>query len=119
MEPDTEEKSYLSPKVYDILKRIVQVVLPEVATLYFGLATQWDFPEPDKVVASITLITTFLGVILTVSSIRYNASDAKYFGEIEVEKTDEGTVIHRQVFNEDPRKNIGDMDEVRLKVVQK
>jgi len=83
----------LDDKVYQVLKRIVQIFLPALASLYFGLGQIWHFPMVEEVIGSITVITTFLGVALGVSAKAYNASDAKYDGEFVLEETDEGTQL--------------------------
>lgn len=62
----------MSNKVYDILKWIAQVVLPAIGALYFGLASIWGFPYAEQVVGTITVLDTFLGVLLGISSIQYN-----------------------------------------------
>ena len=59
-------------KVYDILKWIAQVVLPAIGALYFGLAGIWGFPYAEQVVGTITVVDTFLGVMLGISSYQYN-----------------------------------------------
>lgn len=61
----------LSNKVYDILKWIVILFLPASATLYFALAGIWGFPYAEQVVGTITAVTTFLGIILGISSMQY------------------------------------------------
>lgn len=81
----------LSSSTYDKLKPVVQIVLPAIATLYFTLAQVWDFPNPEGVVASITAITTFLGVVLGLSSKSFNNSEAKYDGSLDVTGFDEDT----------------------------
>lgn len=59
-------------KTYDILKWIALVVLPAIGSLYFGLATIWGFPYGEEIVGTITLIDTFLGALLGVSTSNYN-----------------------------------------------
>ena len=61
----------MSNKVYDVLKWIAMVVLPAVATLYMALSGTWGWPYGDQVVATITAVDTFLGVILGISSTQY------------------------------------------------
>ena len=65
----------MSNKVYDILKFIAQVVLPALGTLYFALAGIWDWPLGEQVVGTITAIDTFLGVLLGISTSKYNKGD--------------------------------------------
>lgn len=62
----------MSNKIYDVLKFIAQVVLPALGTLYFALAGIWGFPYGEQIVGTITAVDTFLGVILGISTARYN-----------------------------------------------
>ena len=62
----------MSNKVYDILKWIALIFLPAVGTLYFALASIWGLPFAEQIVGTITAFDTFLGVILGISSMRYN-----------------------------------------------
>ena len=61
----------MSNKVYDILKYIAQIVLPTIATLYFGLAQIWGLPYAEQIVGSISLIDAALGTILGISTAQY------------------------------------------------
>ena len=62
----------LSNKLYDILKWVVIIVLPALATLYAALAGVWAWPYPDEVVTTITAVDTFLGAVLCISTVTYN-----------------------------------------------
>lgn len=62
----------MSNKVYDILKWIALFLLPAIGTLYFALAGIWGFPYGEQIVGTITAIDTFLGVVLGISTARYN-----------------------------------------------
>lgn len=59
-------------QVYDLLKWIAQIALPAFATFYFTLATVWNLGSPDKVVATIMTIDTFLGFLLDFSTTQFN-----------------------------------------------
>jgi len=59
-------------KVYDILKYIALIVLPAIGALYFGLAKIWGFPFGEEIVGTITIIDTFLGTLLGISTSQYN-----------------------------------------------
>lgn len=61
----------MSDKVYDVLKWIALYLLPALGTLYFALAGIWNFPCGEQVVGTITAVDTFLGVILGISSAKY------------------------------------------------
>lgn len=63
--------SFLSNKTYDVLKWVALVLLPALGTLYFGLAGIWGFPYGEQIVGTITVIDTFLGVILGISTVQY------------------------------------------------
>ena len=61
----------MNNKIYDVLKWIALIFLPAAGTLYFALAQTWGFPYPDEVVATITAVDTFLGVVLGISTVNY------------------------------------------------
>lgn len=62
----------MSNKVYDVLKWIALVLLPALGALYFGLANIWGFPYAEEVVGTVSVIDTFLGAILMISTNEYN-----------------------------------------------
>jgi len=61
----------LSNKYYNLLKWIALIVLPALGTLYFGLARIWGLPFGEEIVGTITVIDTFLGALLGVSTNNY------------------------------------------------
>ena len=63
----------MSNRTYDILKWVALVFLPALGTLYFALAGIWNFPYGEQIVGTITAIDTFLGVLLGVSSMKYDS----------------------------------------------
>ncbi len=71
----------MSNKWYDRLKWVAQILLPAIATLYFGLAQIWNLPYGEEVVGTITVIDTFLGAILGISNMQYKK-------QIEAQKED-------------------------------
>ena len=62
----------MSNKVYDTLKWIAMYLLPALGTLYFAIAGIWGLPYGEQIVGTITAIDTFLGVILGISTTKYN-----------------------------------------------
>lgn len=62
----------LKNKTYDILKWIALVVLPALGALYFGLSQIWGLPYGEEIVGTITVVDTFLGALLGVSTVQYN-----------------------------------------------
>lgn len=63
-------------KTYDVLKWVAQYLLPAAGTLYFALASIWGLPYAGEVVGTITAVDAFLGVVLGISSSRYNKENA-------------------------------------------
>lgn len=72
----------LSNHQYDLLKRIVQLILPGLATLYFGLAAIWGLPYGEEIVATFTSLALFGGVLLKFGDRSYEKSDARYDGSV-------------------------------------
>lgn len=62
----------MSNKTYDILKFIAQIVLPALGALYFGLSRIWGLPYGEQIVGTITVVDTFLGALLGISTAQYN-----------------------------------------------
>ena len=63
----------MSNRIYDALKFIAQILLPALGTLYAALAAIWGFPLAEEIVGSVTAVDLFLGVLLGISSSKYNA----------------------------------------------
>lgn len=63
----------MSNKVYDVLKKVAQVWLPALGTLYFALSQIWGLPYGEAIVGTITAVDAFLGAILGISTKLYNA----------------------------------------------
>lgn len=64
----------MTNKVYDALKYIAQIILPALATLFFAIAGIWGLPYAEQIVGTITAVDTFLGAVLRISTIRYEAN---------------------------------------------
>lgn len=62
----------MNSKLYDVLKWVAMIVLPALATLYMGLANIWGFPYGEEISGTITLVDTFLGAVLMISTHQYN-----------------------------------------------
>ena len=62
----------MSNKVYDVLKKVAQVWLPALGTLYFALSQIWSLPYGEAIVGTITAVDAFLGAILGISTHLYN-----------------------------------------------
>ena len=61
----------LSNKLYDYLKWLCLIALPALSTLYWSLASIWDWPYIEQISGTIAAVGTFLGVLLGVSTVQY------------------------------------------------
>jgi hypothetical protein len=73
----------MSNTAYDLIKRFVTIVSPALITLYITLAQVWGWVGYEKVVLSMAAVTTFLGVIIGLSSKRYNQEVTDLFASDE------------------------------------
>ena len=67
----------MSNNTYDVLKKIAQIWIPAIATLYFALAQIWQWPYSEQIVGSLTAIDAFLGAVLGISTMIYNNKGAE------------------------------------------
>ena len=79
----------LNSKVYDFLKYLTIIVLPAIGALYTGLAQIWSLPYSAQIPATITVICTFLGAILCISSAQYNKNQGSLHRPYTLEEVDD------------------------------
>jgi hypothetical protein len=77
--------------VYNSLKWIALVFLPAAGALYFGLGQLWAFPKIEEVVGSVTVVETFLGLLLRKSAVDFGT--AKTVGDAIVVQNSEGVAV--------------------------
>lgn len=94
----------IGSKVYDALKFTAQIFVPALGTLYVALAAIFSWGHVDEVAGTVVAVDTFLGVFVTYLKLKYDASDKKFDGEINViEHPDGKTVMDMQLNrHEDP-----------------
>ena len=82
----------MSNRLYDILKWIALVLIPALASLYFGLSKIWGFPLGEEVVGTLTVIDTFLGTLLGISNVKYKNAllDSVDYNELTEEENETG-----------------------------
>lgn len=97
-----EPKGYfMNDKVYDTLKRLVQIVLPAFGVFYMSIGAAWDLPATNQVSDTIIAICTFIGVALSLGSRSYNKSDAKYDGALDITQNEDGSKVYSLNLNDD------------------
>ena len=104
----------ITGKTYDILKFCALIAFPALGTLYFTLAAIWGLPAAEQVVGTIVAIDTFLGIILQISSTKYN--DNLSGGTIVVSETEEKKIFSLELDGDPEELEPG--DEVKFKVVK-
>lgn len=62
---------FKSEKWYTVVKWFVTVFMPALIALWLGLSKIWNFPMAEEIGATMALVTTFLGALLGIGSIRY------------------------------------------------
>jgi len=88
--------------MYSFGKKFVQVYLPAISSLYFGLGNIWGFPAIEQVVGSCAVVATFIGVCLGISSKNFDASEAGFGGEIKVGTSEKGKKVYSLELKGDP-----------------
>lgn len=67
----------MSDKTYNIMKWIVQYILPGLGVLYAIIAGTTGLPYAEVVLAVVMAVDWFLGIILGISTSQYNKYIAK------------------------------------------
>ena len=65
----------MNNKYYDVLKWVVQVVMPSLAVFIgtVGISVGWE--QPDLTITILTAVTAFLGSVLGVSNHNYKKDE--------------------------------------------
>lgn len=105
-EPTTEvpaTKFIMSDSIYQKVKFLVVTFLPAFSTLYFALGTIWGLPAVEQVIGTIAAVTTFLGVLLGISTRAYANVPPSYDGVISVgTNPDTGVKTYSLELDSDP-----------------
>lgn len=96
-----------SNNAYNLIKTIVQLLLPAASSLYLVVAGLWGLPYAQQIVGTLSAFAAFLGVLLRISTKSYDNSDAKYDGSLVVEQTEDGNHLFSLELNKDPMDLIG------------
>lgn len=103
----------ITGKSYDLLKFLVQSLLPILGTLYFVLAPILSLPNAEEIVGTIIVIDANLGVLLYWSQAKYNKWVVRG-GVLMVTETNEGET-YSLVLADDPEV-LKTMKEVRFDI---
>jgi len=77
-------------KLYDVIKYTTLIAIPALTTAYVGMdaALNDALPYENEVAKGAVVITTLLGALVGIQSNRYNKSEDRYDGSIEVNSND-------------------------------
>jgi hypothetical protein len=73
---------------YDFLKKLVELILPGLGALYFGIAQIWGLPAAEEVVGTIAVVCVFLGLVLRASSKNYTPEPPNEIGRFVINTTE-------------------------------
>ena len=72
----------LPNKLYDILKRVITIVIPAFITLLTALTGYWQWNIPlNAIVGTISAVATFVGICLGISTKQYNETQIEAHAE--------------------------------------
>lgn len=105
----------MSKVLYHRLQFVAQILLPVVGTLYFALAEFWGLPAAEQVVGTIVSVDALLGMLLHISTSRYqSASNGTVGGDIIVKELDDKKIFSLEL-NDDPEL-LETRDEVTFRI---
>ena len=78
-------KPLLSGRQYDYFRNVLHYILPGISATYFTSAKFFEIDNTEPIVGTSAIVMLILSLFLRFSKRSYNASDAKYDGNIMVE----------------------------------
>lgn len=108
----------INNKVYDTLKYLAQVGLPALAVFVFTVGPIWELPKTDAISQTIVALNVLLGALLLLNQVKYNNSDDRFDGILDVRVTPPG--MENQILGldiADTVNHVTDKGEVKLKVL--
>lgn len=78
----------MTDRTYEQIRQLIELVIPAFTGAYIALANIWNWPAADKVAATGVAVTLLLTTLLKVARKVYNKSEAKYDGDLVLDKTD-------------------------------
>lgn len=105
----------LNDDTYKTLKFLALVVLPALGTAYFAISSVWGIPYSNEVVSTLTIVDTFLGTVLHVSTRTYAMNKPSVDGKMIIDKTDQDKDVYRFELHT-PLSELDQKEQVTLKV---
>lgn len=112
------QEPLLSNRNYDILKFVVSILLPGLATFYLGLDQLWNLPYEIQISGTITAASMLLGLLLRTTSRKYADQPVEYDGELfAVKNGSEPTDLLLSLDSEEQAEQIRQKGAVTFKVI--
>lgn len=117
---DTKEvvtkQPILGNTAYDLAKDTATIYLPAGATFYAALAGIWGLPYSVQVVATVGALVVFLGVVLKISSTRFQALPTPTDGTLVVNVNGDPTTPDTYIASPIPAADALGKDTITLRV---
>lgn len=97
----TKHEYFISDKYYNVLKRLVQIILPAFGVFYMTIGNVWGLPGTSQVSDTIIALCTFIGVVISISARNYNKSDSQYDGALDITENEDGSKVYSLNLNDD------------------
>lgn len=81
----------ISNSTYDLLKRVVTLILPLLAALYAVLTDVRDLSYERAVLGTLAALAALGGVVMSISTKSWNESRSRYDGELTIVENDPDT----------------------------
>lgn len=105
----------LTNRAYNLLKFVALVLLPGANAAYFGLDQIWGLPNTEKVIGTLAIVDTLLGLLLKNSTANFRKHGMGVDGELIVQE-DEGELYPALGGKVPLRDLIDGKEEVKLRV---
>lgn len=106
----------LTNKAYNLLKFVALVLLPGANAAYFGLDQIWGLPNTEKVIGTLAIVDTLLGLLLKNSTSNYRKHGHGTDGDLIVQVDGEGGMYPALGGNGSLKDLVGNKDQVTLRI---
>lgn len=65
----------MNDATFNAIRWVVEIFLPALSTLYFGLSQFWPLPYVEQIVGTISVFTTFLGAVVITARKAYESNN--------------------------------------------
>jgi hypothetical protein len=104
---------------YSRFKWLLWIVVPAFNSAYFALSDLLDLDNALQVVGVLSIVSTFLGVILGISNNAYQNSDARFDGDaVVIPREDDVPLVSLDLNADIPLVSLAERSSLTFKVVE-